>query len=267
MPETLTLIHPSFLSCRQDPDRDFESSSERYGTLILDIIKLSIVLVLCFIIAAIPYFFGCADGPLPKYVFNISGPENLCYWYGDTGLLDPKNPCPYRGYVSLNADGRPCMHWKHVFDNFKATDFKAGSNERMMFNNITNSQFATLFKDDYLAPVCRRLFKRNPLNKPFCFRKEKDEKEPPTLTECWIVPCTVKIANQCYGKLAQNYGELVAPPPTKPKKPPTNPKKPPTKPKKPPTKPKTPSKKHPKKPPKKHRPRPNDGIIEGVYEM
>merc|ERR1719193_2191330 len=74
----------------KDPDRTFFSKSERIGTLILDILKLTVVFSLSLLITAIPWFVGKEDGPLPTYKFNDVNETNLCYWFGDTGLLDVK---------------------------------------------------------------------------------------------------------------------------------------------------------------------------------
>jgi len=130
----------------KDPDRDFFSFTERIGTLISDIIKLSVVIAISFLIAAIPWFVGLPDGNLPKYQFNVSGVENLCYWYGDTGLLDDKNPCKYRGYTSRNRHAKRCIPWKKAVDLYKKSQSKFGDQEKKMLKEITTSKFAVDFK-------------------------------------------------------------------------------------------------------------------------
>merc|ERR1719193_339380 len=192
----------------KDPDRTFFSKSERIGTLILDILKLTVVFSLSLLITAIPWFVGKEDGPLPTYKFNDVNETNLCYWFGDTGLLDVKNPCKYRGYTSRDSEGSKCLPWKNVVERH-SSQYDAASKEGQMIALISSSSFATEYPDDYGAPVCRRLAKRNPLNKPFCFiRNPKGPNKPPVLGKCWIVPCTLVVSNKCYGQLAKNYGEF-----------------------------------------------------------
>ena len=191
----------------KDPDRDFLNNSERYGTLLLDIIKLLVVLVLSFLIAGIPWFVGKRDGSQIKYRFAIDGEQNLCYWYGDTGLLDDKNPCKYRGYASRTMNGKQCISWRGIMDTYGPSKYKAGSLEKKMLKMISESNFKAHYEDDYKAPVCRRIFKRNPFNTPYCFEKPDIDGELPKLEKCWIYPCTTIIANKCYAQLARNYGE------------------------------------------------------------
>ena len=72
--------------------------------------------------------------------------------------------------------------------------------------------------EDYHSPFCRRLggppkdgsYEDDNVNSPKCF-VTKDTKENggknldvPRISNCWVVPCTIKISNECYKQYWRN---------------------------------------------------------------
>jgi len=89
---------------------------------------------------------------------------NLCYWFGDTGLLDPKNPCKYHGYTSRDIKGRECLRWKTVVEE-RAAEIDPKSLGGEMLAYISSSNFAQAYPVIKYTLVTQALI----LGQPFKF--------------------------------------------------------------------------------------------------
>ena len=99
-----------------DTDALHKKRMNRSCGLLADTVRVLVVLVLSFLVTGLPWFLeGDAPAP-PEFKFNLTE-RNICYWIGSTSILDPQNPCPYRGYISMDRDANNCLPWSQVMAN------------------------------------------------------------------------------------------------------------------------------------------------------
>ena len=209
-----------------DADAAHKKKLKRYCGYFADTIRVLVVLIGSFVLTGLPWWLE--DDPVGprEYKFNLTQ-RNICYWVGSSSILDPLNPCPYRGYISINRKAHNCLTWKEVVENKEWMDAlnaekkkQAGVLPREFLDKV--KQMAPLNDgEDYDSPFCRRLggippsgmggYVDDNTNAPKCFvRKSEDgyDIDIPRISNCWVVPCTITISNECYKQYWTNKLEF-----------------------------------------------------------
>jgi len=194
-----------------DRDAIHKQKVAKWSGYVMDALRVVIVLIIAFLLTGLPWFLE--EESIEPEVFNFNLTEgNICFWVGSTSILDELNPCPYRGYVSMDRDANNCWKWSEVMANedwvrsLKATnELQAGVLPRDYLKWVEELK-PRFGGQDFNAPFCRRLAKGNTdgvENFPKCFVKmdnEGNELEVPRISNCWVVGCTLKVSNDCYKK-------------------------------------------------------------------
>ena len=186
-----------------------------------DALRVVVVLLVSFVLTGLPWLLE--DGPPtpPSYKFNLTE-SNICFWAGNASIFDPMNPCPYRGYNAKDDQGNDCLRWKDVMENEKWVAAMRAEKEKQA--GVVLSEYLERVKrlaelydgEDYGSPFCRRfynfeegkVYKRSDRTKCFVIKgKDGTRLEVPRLSDCWIVPCTLRISNQCLKSYWRNQHE------------------------------------------------------------
>merc|ERR1719228_419867 len=203
----------------KDPEACHEKRVLAAGPIIRDVLRLTFVATLSAAICYLPWIFIEQDQKPSAIKFENLTRHNICFWLGSTGILDDDNPCPFRPYLHISNKGHDCIYWNDVHENaslvaqIRKRAYEVGKDNgkgkmteewKAMIALDHLEEFKNKWPVDYKAPFCRRLLKVSPLLFPHCYAYPKEKKQkglPPVLVSCWGVPCTQKVANDCYKML------------------------------------------------------------------
>jgi len=213
-------------------DQIHRRKARYHSDIAADVFKLFVCFCLALALASLPLVFLETDNLPEEIRFNISE-VNICYWAGSKGLLSPVNPCPYRGYISNDKDGHECLRWKDAIDG--GNGLPGVEIDEIRFTGRKDFHFPRAYlkewreqyyKRDALTPerrelvsdyehrFCRRLGEDPLTNLASCLtlgEKGEKAKDEIYVKDCWIVPCSVRVAAQCYQTQVQAEGRKSLP--------------------------------------------------------
>jgi len=188
-----------------------------------DILKLIVIFFLGFGLTILPVTFLESDNR-PRPVKLSLTEKNICYWDGSKGFLDETNPCPYRGYIANDKDGHECLRWKDAIEGGNGLN-GVGLDNIDYGKHLFVKEYLGLWKKlyhardtasmtperrdlitDYEHRFCRRMGNDPQNNQAVCLTLgENGEAEMDNIHvgQCWIVPCSIKVASQCYQQQVQ----------------------------------------------------------------
>merc|ERR1719228_2822650 len=171
-----------------------------------DLCKLLALFCVSFLLTVSPIWFLEMDNPPPEIQFNITE-DNICFWAGSLGFLDERNPCPYRGYLSSDQNGKECLPWKDAIDggnglpgvgiediHYQSDDPKTKKRDDFGYLKDSLRQFRQNFYDskqtersqDYRHRFCRRLGTVT-TNFPVCLTFGPDDEKEIYVSRCWLI--------------------------------------------------------------------------------
>jgi len=189
-----------------------------------DVLKLLVFFTIAFGLTLLPLAFLEISNPPNEVKLNLTE-KNICYWSGSKGLLSEQNPCPYRGYISNDKFGNECLRWKDAIEggnglkgvgidniNFKKKrDFNFIKDhlrrwQKMYHERETLSPERKELISDYEHRFCRRVGDDPQTNLAVCLTlgdQGEERMDVIVVSQCWIVPCSIKVASKCYQLQAQ----------------------------------------------------------------
>jgi len=196
---------------------------QHHSDIAADILKLIVIFFLGFGLTILPVTFLESDNRPRPVTLNLTE-KNICYWYGSKGFLEETNPCPYRGYIANDKDGHECLRWKDAIEGGNGLNGVGLDNinyGKRLFVKEYLGKWKKLYHardtasmtperrdliTDYEHRFCRRLGSDPRNNEGVCLTLGENgeaEMDDIHLGQCWIVPCSIKVASQCYQQQVQ----------------------------------------------------------------